>query len=534
MASNLPTACIESSGTVTCTYSAGDNTFLVPLGVSSIHVIAVGGKGGQNGWYGVEGNTNSVGGHGARVEADLVVTPGSSLHAVVGGNGHMDNPNGTPPTDGAGANGGGAGSGNFAPCYAGGGGGASDLRVDATLPSRLLVAGGGGGSGCDGRAVFNGETYTGTAMGGDAGANGMPQSPVDTSHGSGGQAGCADSDAIACGAGGSAGLDGADGFGVGSQGGGGTLGIGGSAVFGYSASGGGGGGGYFGGGAGGSDGCVQGTSGVLCQPVSGAGGGGGSSLVPAGGSLALDATGVPSITISYLDPAPAASLDTTSIDFGAALIGTTTAAQTVTLTNSGIATLSVSVPGLIGTNAADFRIIANGCSNASLGPGGQCQTQIAFSPTVFGTRTATLRFTDNASDSPQNVALSGFGTVPGGDVGVKVGAAPGGPKIGRTVKYTITVSNAGPSTALGIVVSDGLPTQTTFVSATASVGSCGAVQAGTVSCTIPSLAVGSKMTIQVVVTVTANGVLTNAVSVATTTADPNPTNNTASVTSKVK
>jgi hypothetical protein len=69
----------------------------------------------------------------------------------------------------------------------------------------------------------------------------------------------------------------------------GQLGIGGSAAAASAGgAGGGGGGGFYGGEAGG---------------VSGGGGGGGSSLVPTGGTVAIDTVGIPKIAISYVVPA---------------------------------------------------------------------------------------------------------------------------------------------------------------------------------------------------------------------------------------
>ncbi len=73
-AAALPAGCGQTGSTVTCTYTSGSNPFTVPVGVSSIHVLAVGGIGG-----------GGSGGHGAAVDGDLNVTAGSTLYAVVAG-----------------------------------------------------------------------------------------------------------------------------------------------------------------------------------------------------------------------------------------------------------------------------------------------------------------------------------------------------------------------------------------------------------------------------------------------------------------
>ena len=77
-AAALPSACSHSGPTVTCTYTSGSNPFTVPAGVFSIHVVAVGGRGG----FGFLAD----GGDGGVVSGDLPVKKGSTLYAAVGAN----------------------------------------------------------------------------------------------------------------------------------------------------------------------------------------------------------------------------------------------------------------------------------------------------------------------------------------------------------------------------------------------------------------------------------------------------------------
>src|ERR1700693_5143625 len=109
--------------------------------------------------------------------------------------------------------------------------------------------------------------------------------------------------------------------------------------------------------------------------------------------------------------APVVSLSPTSLSFGNHQVNTASAAQTVTLTNSGNAALTIHSIGLSGPNSGDFHQ-QNTCpsSSSTLAAGASCFINVTFTPTAEGTRSASLAITDNASGSPHSVALSGSGT----------------------------------------------------------------------------------------------------------------------------
>ena len=93
---------------MTCAYESGSNPFTVPAGGSSLHVVAIGGKGGSVGEptcppLGTEGGQ---GGPGAIVSDDIQVSGGSTMYAVIGANGGQ-----TPGGGGGGAGGTGTGPG---------------------------------------------------------------------------------------------------------------------------------------------------------------------------------------------------------------------------------------------------------------------------------------------------------------------------------------------------------------------------------------------------------------------------------------
>jgi hypothetical protein len=108
--------------------------------------------------------------------------------------------------------------------------------------------------------------------------------------------------------------------------------------------------------------------------------------------------------------APAVTFTPTSLTFAAQAIGSTSAAQTVTVANTGTAPLFINSAATRGTNALDFTEVNDGCSGLTLAAGTSCSVSINFSPTASGTRSGTLIVTDNAANSPQTVPITGTGS----------------------------------------------------------------------------------------------------------------------------
>jgi hypothetical protein len=116
--------------------------------------------------------------------------------------------------------------------------------------------------------------------------------------------------------------------------------------------------------------------------------------------ITVSGTGVTQATSVTVTP--------TTLVFANTTVGSTTKAQTVTITNTGTSTLDITSISVTG----DFTQ-TNTCASAplfnTLGPGQSCTASVIFGPTASGSRSGTLSISDNATGSPQGVALSGVG-----------------------------------------------------------------------------------------------------------------------------
>jgi hypothetical protein len=129
------------------------------------------------------------------------------------------------------------------------------------------------------------------------------------------------------------------------------------------------------------------------------------------------------------------SLAPTSLIFAEQVVGSSSAAQPVTLSNTGNQILT-----LVLTVSANFTETDN-CGMA-LAAGANCTINVSFAPTTSGTLTGTLSIADNAAGSPQTVSLSGTASTSPPDFSIAV--SPGGSSsatvpAGAAASYSLTV-----------------------------------------------------------------------------------------------
>ena len=171
-----------------------------------------------------------------------------------------------------------------------------------------------------------------------------------------------------------------------------------------------------------------------------------------------------------------------SLTFASTAVGATSAAQSATLTNGQSASVTISGIAIGGTNAGDFSISSKTCST-SLAASSSCTALVVFKPTASGTRSATLSFTDSATNSPQTVALSGTGT-----------------------STTLTISPVNPTVAVNGTLQFTASAPSTWTATCGTIGSSSGLYtapASTGSCSVKATATSGGQTASTTVTVTA-------------------------------
>ncbi|MFL6156496.1 MAG: glycine rich domain-containing protein [Marmoricola sp.] len=368
--------------------------FVVPAGVTSLTVDAVGGAGGSG---------PLLGGRAAEVQATLSVTPGQTVYVHVASNGSYQ--------DGAG----GATNGGGASPTAGSGGGATDIRVGTDdLAHRVLVAAGGGGTGNSKQGAP-----------GDAGVAGEDGLATYCAPGGGGSSAAQPGTQLAGGAGGT----GCTIYGAGTDG---TLGSGGAGSFSaaQNGSGGGGGGGYYGGGGG--------------NPYSG--GAGGSSYVDP------SATSV-STALAPWDSTPSVSFG--PLVFGQSIAFTSTAPSSPVAGGSYLVTASnggSSSPLTFSTSSTSCTVAPSGDHAATVHFThlGDCTVAVDQAGDANYTAAAQQTQSMTVAQGPQTISYTSTAPSPsvGGsyDVAATGGESPN-PVTYSTASPTCTVTDHGNSTA---------------------------------------------------------------------------------------
>ncbi|HXN71572.1 MAG TPA: choice-of-anchor D domain-containing protein [Candidatus Acidoferrales bacterium] len=114
--------------------------------------------------------------------------------------------------------------------------------------------------------------------------------------------------------------------------------------------------------------------------------------------------------------APVVSLSATTLTFGPQASGTTSAGQSITVTNTGTATLNISSIAIANVLPTSTQFANTTTCGSTLTASSSCTITVTFHPTYFAPKTATLVLTTNATSSPNNISLTGIGAPAGSNM----------------------------------------------------------------------------------------------------------------------
>jgi uncharacterized repeat protein (TIGR01451 family) len=168
--------------------------------------------------------------------------------------------------------------------------------------------------------------------------------------------------------------------------------------------------------------------------------------------------------------------------------------------------------GTTGTITCTALTLANGVSR-------QFTLVVEVAPGATGSisNTASVDGDQNDGNSGNSTATNGVVVAAPASASLTLTKSTGSTQAitGSTITYTINVSNAGPSSATNVVVTDDLPAGLQFLSVTPSQGTCNAMDP--ISCTLGTITSGGSATITIQATVTAtSGTVANTAAVSST------------------
>ncbi len=174
------------------------------------------------------------------------------------------------------------------------------------------------------------------------------------------------------------------------------------------------------------------------------------------------------------------------------------------------------------------------CTIDSLGQGETAVITIVakVSPELDATQlsnTATVTSATHDADLSNNSSTVSVAPTALADIAVTKKASATSVSVGGEISYELVVTNAGPATAKGVIVTDPLPVGLTAVQSSSTAGTCSGD--ATVLCALGDLAPGANVTVDIKVSVAAAaipGMSTNTAMVTSPTPDPDVANNSSS------
>lgn len=136
-----------------------------------------------------------------------------------------------------------------------------------------------------------------------------------------------------------------------------------------------------------------------------------------------------------------------ALNFGNVTDGSSSASQSITITNSTASSVTFSAPSITGANAADFAFTSGTTCGSTLAASASCFDAITFTPTLASSETATWSITGSNSSTPLTVSLYGTGTTSPSSATVSPASlAWSSVTVGQAgAQKTVTLTNTGSS-----------------------------------------------------------------------------------------
>ena len=132
-------------------------------------------------------------------------------------------------------------------------------------------------------------------------------------------------------------------------------------------------------------------------------------------------------------------------DYGRQVIGSTSGAQTLTVTNTGGVPSGAVTTGRTGPDLSDFPVSGDTCNSQSLAAGGTCTVDVSFQPAAAGDREAALTVSAVAAGGDQS-DLSGEGITPANLTVTPARRDFGDVAVGDFEDQVFTIRNTGQQT----------------------------------------------------------------------------------------